>query len=112
MPLFEKGDKVIRVSTKDKGIIVAIGPCGRGGRQLYKVSFNGIESDELEGSLMADYNMNDPFERCRNNIYGSFVEFSKINTSFKIKNTNKSTVSSLKASKTLFRDCREMLIFA
>ena len=103
MALFEKGDKVIRVSTKDKGIIVAIGPCGRGGRQLYKVSFNGIESDELEGSLMADYNMNDPFERCRNNIYGSFVEFSKINTSFKIKNTNKSTVSSLKASKTLFR---------
>lgn len=103
MTLYEKGDKVIRVSSKDKGIIVAIGPCGRGGRQLYKVSFGGIESDELEGNLMADYDMNDPFERCRNNIYGSFIEFSKVNTTFKIQNSNISTVSSLKASKTLFK---------
>ena len=52
---------------------------------------------------MADCNMNDPFARCRNNVYGSFVEFSEINTTFKIKNSNVSTVSSLKASKTLFR---------
>ncbi len=103
MALYEKGDKVIRVSSKDKGIIVAIGPCGRGGRQLYKVSFSGVESDELEGNLMPDYDMNDPFERCRNNIYGSFIEFSKINTTFKIQNSNISTVSSLKASKTLFK---------
>ena len=103
MALYNKGDKVIQINTKDKGIIIAIGPCGRGGRQLYKVSFNGNEQDELEGNLMADLNMNDPFERCRNNVYGSFIEFSKINTTFKIKNSNVSTVSSLKASKTLFR---------
>ena len=103
MALYNKGDKVIQINTKDKGIIIAIGPCGRGGRQLYKVSFNGNEQDELEGNLMADCNMNDPFERCRNNVYGSFIEFSKINTTFKIKNSNVSTVSSLKASKTLFR---------
>src|SRR5574344_85504 len=103
MTLYNKGDKVLRVGTKDKGIIIAIGPCGRGGRQLYKVSFNSVESDELEGNLMADCDMDDPFERCRNNIYGSFIEFSKTNTTFKIKNSNVSTVSSLKASKTLFR---------
>lgn len=103
MALFNKGDKVIQVSTRDKGIIISIGPCGRGGRQLYKVSFNGNEQDEWEGNLMPDCNMNDPFDRCRNNIYGSFMEFSKINTTFKIKNSNVSTVSSLKASKTLFR---------
>jgi len=103
MALYNKGDKVIQINTKDKGIIVAIGPCGRGGRQLYKVSFNGNEQDELEVNLMADCNMNDPFERCRNNVYGSFIEFSKINTTFKIRNSNVSTVSSLKASKTLFR---------
>lgn len=103
MAQFSKGDKVIRISSKDKGIIVSIGPCGRGGRQLYKVSFNGVETDELEGNLMPDYNMNDPFERCRNRIYGSFTEFSKINTTFKIRNSNVNTISSLKASKTLFR---------
>ena len=103
MALYNKGDKVIQVNTKDKGIIIAIGPCGRGGRQLYRVSYNGNEQDELEGNLMADCNMNDPFERCRNNVYGSFIEFSKINTTFKIKNSNVSTVSSLKASKTLFK---------
>ena len=103
MALFNKGDKVICVSSNDKGIIVEIGPCGRGGRQLYKVNYNGIESDELEGNLISDCNMEDPFERCRNNIYGSFIEFSKNNTTFKIKNSNISTISSLKASKTLFR---------
>ncbi len=103
MALYSQGDKVIQVNTKDKGIIVAIGPCGRGGRQLYKVSYNGNEQDELEGNLMADCDMSDPFERCRHNIYGSFIEFTKINTTFKIKNSNVSTVSSLKASRTLFR---------
>ena len=103
MALFSKGDKVIRINSNDKGIIVEIGPCGRGGRQLYKVNYNGIESDELEGNLIPDCNMEDPFERCRNNIYGSFIEFSKNNTTFKIKNSNISTISSLKASKTLFR---------
>lgn len=103
MALYSKGDKVIRISTNDRGIIVGIGPCGRGGRQLYKVSYNGVETDELEGNLMPDYNMDDPFDRCRNNIYGSFIEFSKVNTTFKIQNSNISTISSLKASKTLFR---------
>lgn len=103
MALYSKGDKVIRISTNDKGIIVGIGPCGRGGRQLYKVSYNGVETDELEGNLMADCNMDDPFERCRNNVYGSYIEFSKVNTTFKIQNSNISTISSLKASKTLFR---------
>lgn len=103
MALYNKGDKVIRINSNDKGIIVEIGPCGRGGRQLYKVNYNGRESDELEGNLIPDCNMEDPFERCRNNIYGSFIEFSKNNTTFKIKNSNISTISSLKASKTLFR---------
>ena len=45
MALYNKGDKVIRISSNDKGIIVGIGPCGRGGRQLYKVNYNGIETD-------------------------------------------------------------------
>lgn len=103
MALFNKGDKVIRVSSMDNGIIVAVGPCGRGGRQLYRVNFNGVETDELEGNLMADCNIDDPFERLRNNMFGSFVEFSKMNTTFKIRNSNISTVSSLKASRTLFR---------
>lgn len=103
MALYKKGDKVIHVSTKDKGVIVEIGRCGRGGRQLYRVNFSGNEQDELEGNLMPDCNMDNPFDRCRNHIYGSFVEFSKINTTHKIKTTNVSTVSSLKASKTLFR---------
>lgn len=103
MSLYNKGDKVIRVSSKDNGIIISVGPCGRGGRQLYRVNFKGEETDELEGNLMPNYEVTDPFERCRNNIYGSYIEFLKVNTTFKIKNSNISTISSLKASKTLFR---------
>ena len=52
---------------------------------------------------MQDYNVSDPFERCSNGIFGTYSEYSKKNTSFKIKSSNNSTISSLKASKTLFR---------
>src|SRR5699024_767188 len=39
----------------------------------------------------------------KNSIYGNNLEFARINTSLKINNTSNNTISSLKASKTLFR---------
>lgn len=103
MAQFKEGDKVILVGTNNKGIIVSVGRAGRGGRQLYTVNFAGEESSELESNLIADYDITDPFERCINQIYGTYEEFSKTNTTFKIQNSNISTISSLKASKTLFK---------
>ena len=75
----------------------------RRGRQLYKVSWGSIVTDELEVNLLPDCDISDPFERCMSGIFGSYSEYSKKNTTFKIRSSNNNTISSLKASKTLFR---------
>lgn len=102
MANYNIGDKVISVDTDAKGTIVGVKPARRG-RQLYSVCFPSGTTDVLETELKADFDESDPFERCKSGIFGSYSEYSKRNTTFKIKNSNNSTISSLKASKTLFR---------
>ena len=96
------GDHVIMVDNNIHGTIIKVMPARRG-RQLYTVALPQGNIDVLEVNLKADFNESDPFERCKSGIYGSYSEYSKRNTTFKIKNSNNSTISSLKASKTLFR---------
>lgn len=96
------GDKVIKVDSEGHGTIIDVMPPRRG-RQLYKVSWGSIVTDELEVNILPDCNISDPFERCMSGIFGSYSEYSKKNTTFKIRSSNNSTISSLKASKTLFR---------
>jgi SNF2 family DNA or RNA helicase len=100
---YKIGDKVIMIDTNAVGIVTKVMPAGRGGRQLYTVTFPSGDSNVLEVDLRPDFNTTDPFERCKSGIFGSYSEYSKRNTTFKIKNSNNSTISSLKASKTLFR---------
>lgn len=101
MAQFNIGDKVVRVGNDAHGTVINVRP-GRG-RTLYTVMFPTGAASVLEADLRTDYNVSDPFERCKNGIFGSYSEYSKRNTTFKIRNSNNSTVSSLKASKTLFR---------
>ena len=102
MARFQLGDSVIYVNSNEKGIITEIFPPARG-RQLYRVSINNTIKNCLESNLIPDTDLNDPFQRLRQGIFGSFLDFSKINTSFKIKNTSNNTISSLKASNTIFK---------
>ena len=102
MAQFKVGDSVILVTNNTHGTIIKVMPARRG-RQLYTVNFPQGNTDVLEVDLKNDFDESDPFERCKSGIYGSYSEYSKRNTTFKIKNTNNSTISSLKASKTLFR---------
>lgn len=102
MAKFEIGTQVLHLVSGQHGTVVEVYPPRRG-RQLYKVSWQGYISDELEVDLALDCDISDPFERCASGIFGSYSEYSKKNTTFKIKNSNNSTISSLKASKTLFR---------
>ena len=105
MALFNIGDNVILLDRDVKGTVVKVAKPSRTGRQLYMVNLStGNTEDVFEDDLKADFNERDPFERCKNGIYGSYAEYSKKNTTFKIMNSNNnSTISSLKASKTLFR---------
>ena len=103
MAKYQVGTQVLHIASGQSGIIVEVYPPRRG-RQLYKVGWeNGFANDELEVNLTMDCDISDPFERCASGIFDSYSEYTKKNTTFKIKNSNNSTISSLKASKTLFR---------
>ena len=103
MVQFQIGSKVIETNSGKHGTVVGVDPYRRG-RQTYKVAFEkGEVETKLEADLHADFDLSDPFERCKSGTFGSYSEYSKKNTTFKISNSNNSTISSLKASKTLFR---------
>lgn len=102
MSKYAIGNKVIKAYSEGHGTIIEVMPPRRG-RQLYKVSWGNIVTDELEVNLLPDCDISDPFERCMSGIFGSYSEYSKKNTTFKIRSSNNNTISSLKASKTLFR---------
>ncbi|WP_315275221.1 SNF2-related protein [Prevotella histicola] len=102
MSKYTIGNKVIKADSEGHGTIIEVMPPRRG-RQLYKVSWGSIVTDELEMNLLPDCDISDPFERCMSGIFGSYSEYSKKNTTFKIRSSNNNTISSLKASKTLFR---------
>ena len=102
MSKYTIGNKVVKIESEKHGTIIEVMPARRG-RQLYKVSWGESITDEFEVDLMPDCNLSDPFERCMSGIFGSYSEYAKKNTTFKIRNSNNSTISSLKASKTLFR---------
>lgn len=102
MALFSVGSTVILADTNARGVVVEVKPARRS-RQIYRVSFSDGIIDVLEPDLRADFDASDPFDCCKSGLFGSYADFSKINTTFKIQNSNNSTISSLKASKTLFR---------
>ncbi len=102
MSKFALGDKVKNVISNDIGYVINIYPPRRG-RQLYKVKYDDRETDEISDNLQADIDLTDPFERIKENFYDHYSDYLKGNTAFKIHSSNNSTISSLKASRTLFR---------
>lgn len=102
MAKFEKGDKVKNSITDEVGYVIEVYPPSRG-RQRYKVKYDDRECDENSIYLQSDVDLTDPFERIKQNIFGHYTEYLKGNTAFKIKSSNNSTISSLKASKTIFK---------
>lgn len=102
MSKFGKGDKVKNSTTNEVGYIIAIYPPNRG-RQRYRVKYDDHETDEDSRNLLPDVDLTDPFERIRENYYDHYTEYLKGNTAFKIQTSNNSTISSLKASRTLFK---------
>lgn len=101
MAHFNIGDEVIKIDNNAHGTILRIMQ-GRG-RVIYTVMFESGKTNVLEADLRANFDISDPFERCKSGIFGSYSDFAKKNTTFKIQNSNNSTISSLKASKRYLR---------
>ena len=102
MSKFGLGDRVKNVRTGELGYVVKVLPPNRG-TQMYRVKYDEreLENNERSANLILNVNLSDPFERLRQNIFGHYTEYLKDNTAFKIRSSNNSTISSLKASKTI-----------
>lgn len=103
MSEFVINDTVIHATNGNHGRIIRVMPPCRG-RQLYSVQWDdGRVNDEMEADLRKDIDISNPFERIEEGLFDSYNDFAKRNTTFKIQNSNNSTISSLKAARTLFR---------
>ena len=104
MSKFGLGDRVKNVRTGELGYVVKVLPPNRG-TQMYRVKYDEreLENNERSANLILNVNLSDPYERLRQNIFGHYTEYLKDNTAFKIRSSNNSTISSLKASKTIFK---------
>ena len=102
MANFKVGDSVIYVGSMEKGVVLSVAPLYKG-RQLYKVRIGKEDKNCLESNLVIDSDLSDPFTRLKTGNFGSFQDFSRINTSYKIRNTSNNTISTLKASNTIFK---------
>ncbi len=102
--MFKNGDKVLHLPTQKIGYIIGSEVFGRGEDNLiYKVvvSDNIYECRSYDLEEVCD--VSDPFQRCEKGIYGDRTQYIKTNTIWKIRNSNNSSISSLKASSTLFK---------
>lgn len=73
------GDKVIYVTSQEKGVVVKVHTPARG-RQLYDVVINGSIGQFSSSNLIADFELTDPFERVAQGLFGVRSDFSQINT--------------------------------
>lgn len=102
MAKFKPGDTIINIQSSQKGIVCEVCPPARG-RQLYRVRYDESIETCLEQNIDGFFEIENPFERVRKGIYGNRDQFVLVNTTYKINNSNNNTISSLKASKTLFK---------
>ena len=107
MTKYKIGDLVLEAISNRRGQIVSVGQPSRG-RQTYDVRFENSANAEtiLESFLVENFDISNPFDRCKKHKFGSYVDFARINTSYKIENSSNSTIASLKASKTQFKAYR------
>lgn len=76
MAQFKIGDPVVKIDSDAHGTVTNM-RSGRG-RVVYTVVFgDGTQSTVLEPDLRADFDVSDPFERCKSGIFGSYSDYSK-----------------------------------
>ena len=103
MAEFNIGDTVRNIFTNQKGKVEYVYPARRG-LQLYKVFYSADNiKDENEDDLENAVEIRDLFDRLLVGAYGSYSDFQLYNTTFKIDNSSNNMLSSIKASKTLFK---------
>ena len=103
MAKFAKGDSVIFVENNEVGVVTDV--LSNRGKTYYEVRWLrvGDVSYELESRLEPERKLDGPFDRLVAGVYSSYFDFSRLNTQYKVENTSVNTISTLKASRTIFK---------
>ncbi len=102
MSKYNVGDEIINIhNPSEKGVIIKVNPLKRG-FQTYIVRYENSTETELEQNLETITDSDNPFELLMKGVFHSYIDFQQKNTSVKLRNTSNNTISSLKASKTIF----------
>lgn len=103
MAEFNIGDVVTDINTNQRGTIVRVLPFTRGD-QKYSVFFSQDDNrDVTERDLERFIEVKDLFDRCVLGDFRGYNDFQVFNTTFKIENSSNNTLSSIKASRTMFK---------
>jgi hypothetical protein len=104
MTFFKLSQRVsVKCDPSLKGRIVNILPVAKG-KQFYEVLLdNGITTTYPENEIVQELLHSDPWELFSLNQFNSYMDFGIATTLFKVENTANNTISTLKASRTLFK---------
>lgn len=104
MAKYKVGDSILSIENNEEGIITHVHDLYRG-KQFYEVRWikSGDTSDVLESRIEPEKKLENAFDMIKAGVFNPFSEFSRINTQQKIENTSVNTISSLKASRTIFK---------
>ena len=103
MAEFNIGDTVRNISTNRTGKVDYVHPARRG-LQTYRIWYSQEEiKDENEDDLELAIEIRDIFDLCLAGTFRGYSDFQQYNTTFKINNSNNNTLSSIKASRTMFK---------
>lgn len=103
MAEFNIGDVVSDINTEQRGMIQKVLPFTRGD-QKYSVFFGQDDiRDVAERDLEKFFEVKDLFDRCILGDFKGYNDFQVYNTTFKIENSSNNTLSSIKASRTMFK---------
>lgn len=103
MAEFNVGDLVVDINNNQRGSISKVLPFTRGD-QKYSVFFSQDDiRDVTERDLEKFIEVKDLFDRCVLGDFMGYNEFQVFNTTYKIENSSNNTLSSIKASRTMFK---------
>lgn len=104
MPQFEVGQRVMYVANpRRRGEVIFVHGL-MGGQQYYDIRRDdGGQETKLEQDLQVEVATESAWDRLALNLLGSYDSFAIATTLHKVKNTTNNTISSLRASRTLFK---------
>jgi SNF2 family DNA or RNA helicase len=105
MGSFKVGDRFESIHNPNKRGTIKRFETNSGGQNYYSVRYDGSNSNQLvvESDIRVEKRLDDPWDKLTGGVLLNYQDFSVTTTYFKVKNNADNTISTLKASRTLFQ---------